>query len=332
LIAMLDFVNPWVLALLPLAALPLSRRHIDSLPFSSVAWLPRDPIGRVVSILWRVFAMIAIAAVIVGLAGPGSSNLQRRVAGAGGEILILMDRSASMDAELGRGLAKQSDAAASGESKKQVASRALATFVAHRPNDSFAFALFGLQPMLAVPFTRDHAIVDAAMEATHVGRGMPDTRLDAGLSYAVRLFDGRPRTGGRAIVLVSDGGARLDQASRQRISAALAQDGVALYFVYLRSGVYSPDLSNIAPRFDHSAEAELHRFFQSLPTPYHLYQAKDAEQMAAAMAEIGRRENQSSVFVERLPRQDRSAWCFAAGLVCCAALICVSGVQKRSWT
>ncbi|CAB3765155.1 hypothetical protein LMG29542_05062 [Paraburkholderia humisilvae] len=328
---MLDFANSWVLALLPLAALPLSRRRIDSLPFPCVAWLPRDPIGRFVSVLWRVAAMLAIAAIVVGLAGPGRSNLQRQVMGAGGEILILMDRSASMDAELGRGLARLPNGIAGGESKKQVASRALATFVARRPNDSFAFVLFGLQPMLAVPFTRDHAIVDAAMEATSVGRGMPDTRLDAGLSYAVRLFDGRPHTGGRAIVLVSDGGARLDAMARERISAALAQDSVALYFVYLRSGVYSPDLTDIAPQFNHSAEAELHRFFQSLRTPYHLYQANDAEHMAAAMSEIGRRENQQSVLIERLPRQDRSTVCFVAALVCCAALICISSVQKRSW-
>jgi len=325
---MLDFANPWMLVLLPLAALPLLRRRADSLPFSYVAWLPHDRIGRFVSMLWRALAVCAIAAVVIGLAGPGSANLQRRVAGTGSEILILMDRSASMDAELGRGLAKLS---VEGESKKQVASRALATFVARRPSDSFAFMLFGLQPMLAVPFTRDHAIVDAAMQATMVGRGMPDTRLDAGLSYAVRLFDGRPRTGGRALVLVSDGGARLDAAARERIAAALAQDGVALYFVYLRSGVYSPDLSDAAAALDQSAEAELHRFFQSLRTPYHLFQAKDAEQMAAAMDEIGRRENQRSIWVERLPRQDRSTWCFAAALICCAALIGIGSVQKRSW-
>jgi mxaC protein len=49
------------------------------------------------------------------------------------------------------------------------------------------------------------------------------------------------------------------------------------------------------------------------------------------MAEIGRRESQRSVFVERLPRQDRSTWCFALGLFCCAALICMSSVQKRSF-
>jgi mxaC protein len=320
---MLDFGNPWVLVLLPLAALPLSRGRLDSLPFSSASWLPRDPVGRFVSILWRVIAMVAMATIVVGLAGPGSSNLQRRVTGTGGEILVLMDRSASMDAVLGRGLENVPTGASYGGSKKQVASRALTTFVAHRPNDSFGFVLFGLQPMLAVPFTRDHAIVDAAMRATSVGRGMPDTRLDAGLTYAVRMFDGRPRTGGRAIVLVSDGGAHLDAASRARISAALAQNGVALYFVYLRSGVYSPDLTNIEPSFAHSAEAELHRFFQSLQTPYHLYQAKD--EMASAMAEVGRREN-PAVGIHRASSATESKH-----LVFCrrSCLLCRVGVHER---
>src|ERR1700761_1204526 len=136
-----DFVYPWVLALLPLAALPLLRRHFESLPFSCVAWLPRDRVGRFVSMVWRALAMLAIASIVVGLSGPGISNLERRVTGTGGEIMILMDRSASMDAELGRGLAKFPNTLSTGESKRQVASHALATFVAHRPNDSFAFVL-----------------------------------------------------------------------------------------------------------------------------------------------------------------------------------------------
>jgi mxaC protein len=328
--AMLDFTHPWLLALLPLAVLPLLRRPADALPFSHVRWLPDDRAGRVVKLLWHACAMGAIAALVIGLAGPGSPNLQRRVTGTGGEILILMDRSASMDAELGRGIAHPLNTEGA-ESKKQVAAGALATFVARRPNDSFAFMLFGLQPMLAVPFTRDHAIVDAAMQATQIGRGMPDTRLDAGLVAAAQLFSRRARVGGRAIVLVSDGGARLDSAVRERIRDALAQDNVAMYFVYLRSGVYSPDLSDAAAQLDSSAEADLHRFFQGLSTPYHLFQAKDAAQMAQAMDEIDRRENQRSVMIERLPRQDRSTACFIAALVCCIALIGLGSVQKRSW-
>jgi mxaC protein len=325
-----DFLYPWALALLPLAALPLLRRSIDMLPYSYVAWLPRDRAGRVVAFVWRAAAMLALAAVIVGLAGPGFSGEQNRITGAGAEILILMDGSGSMYAPMGTGSANVADAPTAGETKNQMARDAISAFVAQRVNDRFAFMLFGTHPMLAVPFTRNRTVIDAAIDATAVGRGMPDTLLDRGIQSAVELFDGRARTSSRAIVLVSDGGALLDNVARERIRAGLARNGVALYFIYLRSGVYSPDLHARLAASDHSPEAELHRFFLSLPTPYRLYQADSPQQVARAMTDIARNENAPVSFVERLPRQDGSAWCFATALLCCVLLLCIWFVQKRS--
>ncbi|SEJ78206.1 vWA domain-containing protein [Paraburkholderia diazotrophica] len=325
-----DFLYPWALALLPLAALPLLRRSIDMLPYSYVAWLPRDRAGRVVAFVWRAAAMLALAAVIVGLAGPGFSGEQKRITGAGAEILILMDGSGSMYSPMGTGSKNVADAPTAGETKNQMARDAISAFVAQRVNDRFAFMLFGTHPMLAVPFTRDRTVIDAAIDATAVGRGMPDTLLDRGIQSAVELFDGRARTSSRAIVLVSDGGALLDDVAREHIRAGLARNGVALYFIYLRSGVYSPDLHARLAASDHSPEADLHRFFLSLPTPYRLYQADSPQQVARAMTDIARTENAPVSFVERLPRQDGSAWCFATALLCCVMLLCIWFVQKRS--
>jgi len=131
-------------------------------------------------------------------------------------------------------------------------------------------------------------------------------------------------------VLVSDGGARLDDVAREHIRVGLSRNGVAFYFVYLRSGIYSPDLHIRPADTDHSPEAELHRFFLSLPTPYRLYQADSPQQVARAMSDIARNENAPVSFVERLPRQDRSTWCYATALVCCALLTGVWFMQKRS--
>ncbi|MBP0595619.1 VWA domain-containing protein [Paraburkholderia sp. LEh10] len=325
-----DFLFPWALVLLPLAALPLLRRSIDTLAWSSVAWLPRDRAGRAVALLWRTAAMLALAAVIVGLAGPGCSGAQKRITGTGAEILILMDGSGSMYSPVSSAGSNTADAPTAGETKNQMARDAIAAFVAQRVNDRFAFMLFGTHPMLAVPFTREHTVIDAAIDATGVGRGMPDTLLDHGLQSAVELFDERARTSSRAIVLVSDGGARLDDVARERIRTGLSRNGVALYFIYLRSGVYSPDLHARPADSDHSPEAELHRFFLSLPTPYRLYQADSPQQVARAMTDIAHNENAPVSFVERLPRQDGSAWCFATALLCCVLLLSLWLMQKRS--
>src|SRR5579859_2471318 len=48
----LDFTQPWVLVLLPLAVLPLLRRRRDTLMFSHLGWLPADRAGRIVGFLW----------------------------------------------------------------------------------------------------------------------------------------------------------------------------------------------------------------------------------------------------------------------------------------
>ena len=48
-------------------------------------------------LLWRAFAVLAIRSTVLALAGPGRSETQVMRTGRGAEILVLMDRSRSMD-------------------------------------------------------------------------------------------------------------------------------------------------------------------------------------------------------------------------------------------
>ncbi|MGF6551962.1 vWA domain-containing protein [Paraburkholderia youngii] len=322
-----DFALPWMLVLLPLAALPLLRRRSDTLVFSNVAWLPADDLGRVAGWLVRGGAALAIAAIVVGLAAPGRSQLQDLRTGSGAQILILMDRSQSMDEPMG----SKGVEAPRGDSKNFVARAALTRFVEQRPNDRLAFMMFGTNPVLAMPFTYNHRVIEAAVAATAIGRGMPDTELDRGMLAAIAQFDERLSSGRRAIVLVSDGGALLDETMRRRIEEGLRRNRIALYFIYLRSSVFSPDLNATQPASGSSAEAQLHRFFLTLKTPYRLFQAEDPKAMMAAIAEINRQQNATTTFVEHLPRQDLSPYCFALALFCAALLVLLHQLQVRSW-
>ena len=325
--ASIDFASPAVLLLLPLAILPLLPRRGETLPFSWSVWIPRDRLGRWLGLVARMAAALAMAAIVAGLAGPGRSHLEARRMGRGAEILILMDRSGSMN-----GVMASKGVNTSGVSKNAVARAALMEFVDGRPNDRLAFMMFGISPVLAMPFTYDHTIVRDAIDGTKIGRGQPDTQLGRGLVAAIGQFDGRPWTGHRAIVLVSDGGALLDAATRARIAEGLARNRVALYFIYLRSSIFSPELDRAAQAEDAlSPEAQLHRFFLTLRTPYRLFQAGDAGAMTAAMNEINRQQNFPVSFVERLPRQDRSPWCYALALACCTLVIASRAIQVRSW-
>jgi len=322
-----DFTLPWLLVLLPLAVLPLLPRRGDTLVFPSVAWLPVDRIGRWAGWLARGSAVLAIAAIVVGLAGPGRSQRQVLRTGSGAQILILMDRSASMDEPMGSAGVE----APRGESKNKVARASLTSFVEQRPNDRLAFMMFGSSPVLAMPFTYNHRVIEQAVAATAIGRGMPDTQLDRGMLAALAQFDGRASSGRRAIVLVSDGGARLDETVRRRIQDGLQRNRIALYFIYLRSSIYSPDLNARLPAHEDTAEAELHRYFLTLKTPYRLFQAQDEKGMMAAIAEINRQQNAPTTFIEHLPRQDLSPYCFAAALFAAVVLMLLHMLQVRSW-
>jgi len=322
-----DFAQPWALVLLPLALLPLLPRRGDTLPFSSVTLLPADRAGRVAGLVLRALGVFAIAAIVLGLAGPGRSHLEMQRTGNGADILILIDRSASMDEPINR-----ASIYAHSEAKNSVARRSLTRFINERPNDRFALMMFGITPILSMPLTSDHTAVIEALDATRMGRGLPDTQLDRGLIGAIGQFDHRPLLARRAIVLVSDGGATLDDDARRRIAEGLARNHLALYFVYLRSGWMSPDLNaKTTAAGSNSVEAQLHRFFLSLHTPYRLFQASDPDGMAQALDEINRQQHFPVSYVEQLPRQDLSRLCYLLALAAAALLVAARFAQVRNW-
>jgi mxaC protein len=326
----LDFLQPAMLLLLPVAGLPLLRRRSDTLSFSYLAWLPVDRVGRVLSQLWRLTAVLTMASIVVGLAGPGQSATQIQRTGRGAEVLILMDRSSSMD-----NIPRESIAAgvhAASASKNMIVREMLTRFVSRRQDDRIALMTFGSKPMLNVPFTERSEVVLAGLDATGIGRGLPDTAMGDALLAAVGQFEGRNYSGSRIVLLVSDGGAQLDESTRRRIAAAFSRLHLGLYWIYVRSGPMSPDLTAAAAAQENGEEVALHRFFNSLATPYRLYQADDSKALAAAIAEIDHQQNQPLSFFERVPRRDDSGVFFCIALVGCIALMIWRGFELQGWS
>ncbi len=329
----LDFAYPRLLLLLPLAMLPLGRRSDDVLTYAYIAWLPEDAVGRLVGAAWRALAVITIVAIVLGLSGLGQSETSLLRTGRGAEIAILLDRSASMDAVIKPLNSQVTGELASGTTKKQAVRDSLTHFIAKRPHDRYALTLFSTVPMRVIPFTEDTSAILAGLAATAVGRGLAETNMGPALLDAIGEFDDRPYSGSRVILLVSDGGAQLDAETQQRIKSGLARDRIGLYFIYIRSGPNSPDLLRPAQAADDSVdEVALHRYFQGLPTPYHVYQADNAESVAAAIAEIDKQQNLPLSFRERVPRIDHSGACYCAALCAAALLLGLHLLQIKGWT
>ena len=335
--AEIEFLHPWVLALLPLALMPLAPRRGDALAFSDTGLLPRDGWGRAMGMLARALAVVAIASLIVALAAPGRPETLEPRIGRGAEILLLIDRSRSMDEPMlpsdWREISPyeiRHQTHSRGERKAKAARRLLAEFVAQRPHDRFALSFFSASTLRVVPFTQRGEVVQAGIAAGGLGRGLSDTDVGRALIDAIARFDERRYTGSRIILLVSDGGARLTSEVRQAIAEGLQRQRVALYWLYLK-GFNRPDLDDIEEASEAIPEIALHRFFERLKTPYRAYQAASPEDLAAAVVDVGRQQNFPLEFEERVPRHDHSRGFVLTGAIACMLLLVLRGLQVRSW-
>lgn len=331
----LAFEYPWVLILLPLALLPLLRRRRDTLAFPSIAWLPPDRVGRIIGWLWPVFAILALASGIIALAQPGRPQTQVQRTGKGAEILVLLDRSRSMDDRMLPANWREIDPSVllyhlgRGPQKAKVARELLSQFVARRPDDRFSLMYFSNRPLSVVPFTQHDPVMQAGIAAGGVGRGLADTDVGRALTAAIAQFDQRAYSGSRIMLLVSDGGANMDDETMRLIRTGLARNRIALYWIYLRS-YNSAKLDTTEARWENAPEMALHRFFQTLQTPYRVYQAEDPESLSRAVADVERQQNLPLDFLEQIPRQDYSRIFLAVAAFSCAMLLLYRSMLLRS--
>jgi|SRR5688572_8000110 len=333
----LDLLHPWLLWLLPLALVPLLRRRRDSLGFSHVGWLPQDRVGRIAGWLLRACAVLAIASGIVALAGPGRSHMEITRTGEGAEILVLMDRSRSMDDRMlppnWRSIDPHSRLAhlSRGRPKAEVARSLLSEFVARRPADRFSLMFFSTRPLNAVPFTQHDEMVQAGIAAGGTGRGLSNTDVGRALLAAVGQFEPREYTGSRIILLVSDGGAFTTPEIQRRISSGLQRNRISLYWIHLKS-YNSPELNSQEPGSERAPEVALHRFFLTLRTPYRVYEAESQDDLAKAVIDVERQQNFPLDYVEQFPRADYSRSFIIVAVLACLLLLAERLLAIRSWS
>lgn len=321
----IDFSAPNLLLLLPLALLPVLPLARDAVAFSWSLLLPDDSIGKVINAIWRTLAVLTICCLILGLAGPGKSQSQIERIGRGAELSILMDRSASMDANVRRVELKAGEQARPSQSKNEVVREALSWLVNERPENRYALSLFNVAAIHVAPFGDDAELVQAGLAGSGIGRGPNKTNMGVALLSTIERFNDRSYTGGRAILLVSDGGAKLDELTRNRISEGLKQNRINLYFIYIQSSENSPDLESVGVDADETVdEVALHIFFKGLDTDYRVFQANDPESMADAVTQIDQQQNLPLTYFEQVPRIDYSRWLYLGALLSCVILTVLS--------
>ncbi len=346
----MSFDQPAWLWLLPLALLPLLAPAGRPLANAWVALLPRDLASEALHWSLRGAALMALAALLIGLAGPYRPEASVERVGQGAEIVLLLDRSRSMDERFAGG--RPSGAApkgtgpealdyymrlrnaGSGDSKGKVARQMLAEFTARRPEDLFGMVVFSTVPMRVLDFTQKIEVVQAAIAAGNIGRGLSETDIGLALQSALTFFDDRAYTGSRLILLVSDGGDRIDADTRERISHLMQKQRVTLYWLYIRAST-SPGLMLAADEppsnVDTVPEYFLHRFFQSMGTPYRAYEAENPQALQAAIDEVSRLENLPITYLDTVPRRELAPWCWGAALACVLLLLGAGTLEIKRW-
>ena len=155
----MHFLYPWLLLLLPLSVLPWLWPGQAAVSVPSLGMLPRDRLSEQVSVLLKLAMSLALAGLVFALASPFRPAETETRTGQGAQIILLLDRSSSMDQPFYNkdythipGLAQP---LARMESKGSVARRVLSDFVSARKNDRFGMLVFSTRPIEVLPLTTE---------------------------------------------------------------------------------------------------------------------------------------------------------------------------------
>ncbi len=354
---MLAFAHPWALLLLLLAAVPWLVPARQPVLWSHLGLLPADPASDRLARLLQLAAMLAWIAVTLALAGPYLPEATSTRIGRGAEIVLLLDRSRSMDQKFG----PETNTLRSGDeriddSKAKIAKRLIAEFSAGRPNDVFSMIDFTNVAIPTLDFTQKQAAVQAAIRAADVGRGLADTDIGHALQAAGERFSDRVYTGSRIVLLVSDGGGQIEPDLRKYLTQLYKRNRIALYWIYIRS-YYSPPLTGpvdapagtptpgpgaAAPTAEELKAAQdaadesiperfLNKFFSGIGIPYHAYEAQNPQALKNAIDDVGRLEAHPITLTEVSPRRDLSPPLFVIAALLTALLAWAKGMERRTW-
>lgn len=331
----IGLAHPWVLLLLPLALAPLVIREPRVVVHPALGLIPRDRPSEVLGLALRLVAGLAMAALVAALSGPyrDAESVQR--IGQGAQIVLLLDRSRSMDEPFYSPERPRVPLLAmpKGESKGAVARRLLGQFAARRHDDLFAMVAFSNHPIVILPFTHKQDLVQAAIGAGDIGKGLAETDVGVGLAQAAGLFEGRPYNGSRIILLVSDGATHLDPLTRAQLRSRLKRARVVLYWIYLRTR-NSPGLfeeGGAAAPGSALPQRALHEFFRSAGVPYRVYTAEDPDALRRAIDDVGRLQTLPIRYPDVIARRDLSDGCYWAALGLLGVLVVARALEIRTW-
>ncbi len=331
----LQWQSPMMLLLLPLMLLPwLNRTQVRTIVWSKL--IPIDPLSNLIGFIIKSLASLVFACLILVIAKPYLPEQTITQAGVGAEVILLVDRSRSMDEPF----TSQDKAVAASRtvgkanSKRRVANNYLLEFVNKRPDDRFGFILFSNKALDLLPLTYNKESIRAAINASSLGKGLSETNIAKALIKAAEMYNKQEYRGSRTVLLVSDGGQELTANARQIISTLYKREKLTLYWLYMGA---SKDLTlnnqDQKVTWANTPDKKLHIFFKSLAIPYRVFKIDSLQHFSETIDTIDQQQNQPLIIEKTIPRKAKHTpflWVafIAMLLLITSQLYSVWGVRK----
>ncbi|CAM8380990.1 MAG: von Willebrand factor type [Pseudomonadota bacterium] len=324
----MTFSFPWVLWFMPLAFIPLIFKETSLQYYSWNEMIPKDRLSSIIAIILKFIATLILIMIIIGLSGPHSRQKEIEKTGIGAQIGLVLDRSASMDDPFAG-----NDQTKVGEIKSAAAARLIIEFVQSRANDMIGMVTFSNSAMYVLPLTDNKNAIISAVRAT-AGNALFQTNIGSGLTTGAELFNKVPDSGSRAVILLSDGGGRIDAATQEKIKDWFGRFKISLYWIVLRQpGGISIFNTSFKPKDDDPLppQIELNEFFKTLPSSFQAYEAEDPKTLQKAIEDINQKEKKPIKYFEKIPGQDYSTHCFVTAALLMIALLTLKLIEVKSW-
>ena len=314
----LTFQTPWLLLLLPLAALPAVLPYLWKQRMGTVTMTYTD-IGLVVSArrslrlrltpYVSILRFVALALVIVAAAGPRLADAREVIRGEGVDIAIALDVSGSM-------------AETDFDPHRLAAAKAIITdFIEERKYDRIGLVVFSSKAFIQSPPTLDHGALVHSLEDVDLTNAMgieDGTAIGSGMATAANMLKDSDAES-KLVTLITDGVNNAGELDPITVATAAETIGIRLYTIGVgrsedqgRSQLDSSG-SGVAVEDNPLDEETLKRIAAITNARY--YRATDTEELRGIYAEINALEKSDVEILNFTRYQEILVWFLIPALV-----------------
>ncbi len=234
---MLQFEYPWLFLLLLLQPLVWwlsspykERRESLQIPYlQRLADLTRQTPSKGAVVLRRPRALMFLlpfwwVLIVFALARPVWVADPIEKTEATRDLMLLVDLSGSMETE------DFQDPQGRRASRLDAVKMVLSDFVERRKSDRLGLIVFGNEPYLQVPFTRDHEVVLTLLGQTETKMTGPQTAIGDAIGLALKHFESS-KSQHRVVVLLTDGNDTGSKVPPKKAAELAAQKGITIHTI-----------------------------------------------------------------------------------------------------